>query len=249
MPANYFVGTVSRSSTLTFVGTGSSAVFTRSRAADFTTSRYSSYTRKIYRNAIEGSSAIFTTTYVGDYIGDFTKYRYSAYAGNYSRDFIGDYSRSFTRSRASSFSRDFIGNYTRSVDKTFIGDYSREFIGESTRVSSYTRTLSGGSGEGPTYTATASDADYGLIVYGPDGVTEIINPQTRVINIAYYANVSVSGNSSTTVTIDDVGDPTKVMVSFVTPQRGMTLSASGNTLTVTNTFSYNRNPTILAIRL
>lgn len=241
-------------------------------------SRVSTYSEVVLDGQGEAEVLYYSRTFVGDFVGNFTNDRqdffsrtrtetytgyYSrAFAGNYSRSyegtysrgFTGTYSRSFTRSYARNFARHFARAYTgyyttnsqQSFSRTSVESYSNNF----TRTSTYTRTLSGGSGETPTYTVTGSDADYGLVVYGPDGTTEIINPTTRVINLAFYGSIPVPANSSVTRTIEDVGDPTKVIVSLLFHYNGViTLSTSGNTLTITNTTGYAYNVYVSAIRI
>ena len=219
--------------------------------ADYTLS----YTRTLdfSRDYTRSFSRTRTEEYTGYYSRNFVGYYSRDYTGYYSRDFTGVYSRDFTRAYARNFSRHFARAYTgyysrtstQSFTRTSVEAYSRDF----TRISTYTRTLSGGSGEAPTYTLSGSDAEYGLVVYGPDGTTEIINPTTRVINLAFYGTVPVAANSTATVTIQDVGDPSKVTASLLVHYTDIVLSASGNTLTVTNNRSTASSPQIIAIRI
>jgi hypothetical protein len=268
--------TITRTSTITragasvgyFTGFSRTGGFVRYRAGTPST-RQSSYARSYFNAQGEIASTSYTTTYVGDfignfignysrdyagnYVGDFIGNYIGDFIGNYSRDFIGYYSRSF----AGEYTRNYVAAYARDFSRTRSSAYARNFIGNSvveytrtsTRSSTRQSTISGGSGETPTYTATASDAEYGLVVYGPDGVTEIINPGTRVINLSFYGTVSVGANSSATQTIEDAGDPSKVIVALDYFYNGITISTSGNTVTITNSAGYARNVGIIAIRI
>ena len=250
--------------------------FIRYRAGTPST-RESTYARSYMTAQGEMASTEYSRTFVGDFIGDFTnsftrsftRTRTETYTGYYSREFIGHYSRDYTgyysRNYAGTYSRDFIGNYigdftgnySRGYTGAFTGNYTRDYAGNyvveytrtSTRTSTYTRTLSGGSGETPTYTPTATNSEYGLVVYGPDGVTEIINPNMRVTNLAHYESKYLAGGASYNITIQDADDPSKVSVILSSRLPNVTMSISGNTVTITNNYSTPKTATIIALRL
>lgn len=251
----YFSRTITRAggTSADFTGFSRTGYFSRYRP-EVTSTRIGTYAQSYFNPQGEPNILFYATSYTGDFVGNFTRTTYGYfsrtsvedYTGYYSRAFIGNYSRDFVGTYSRSSTGVFTGTFTRSYSRNFTRDYTIT----STRTSTYTRTISGGSGEAPTYTASSgSDAEYGLVVYGPDGTTEIINPTTRVINLAFYGTVAVNANSSATVTIEDVGDPSKVTVSLVVFYEGINLTTSGNTLTVTNTRNYNVSPTLIAIRI
>lgn len=272
MPVTNYTTTQSFSRTITRAG-GSSATFTRiTKTTPFSRFRYS-ITSTRTANSIAAESdpreEYYTTTYTGNYTGDFIGNYSRNYSGNYTGDFIGNYIGDFTGNYARDFiggySRTFVGNYARDYvliysrtytrtrpsgyARSFIGNYARAYTRSSTRTSSYTRILSGGSGETPVNPGNTSPSEYGLVVYGPDGITEIINPTTRVFNMVFNGSVTVAGNGSTNLTIEDVGDPSKVVVSTLGFYNGITLTTSGNTLTVTNSSGFSRGVSIIAIRI
>ena len=207
------------------------------------TSRYEYYS--LSRVNTSSGTVDYTRTFIGDYI--------SSYTGGYTREFLGNYTGLYTTSYIGDFagasSNSFTGNYTGNYTGDFAGNFTQYYSRTSTRTSTYTRTLSGGSGTGPTYVASGSDAEYGLVVYGPDGVTEIINPQTRVANLAFNGALYVVGGSSGTLTIKDVGDPTKVLLIVEQKLPLVTFSTSGDTLTINNVYSYGIGVSVTAIRL
>lgn len=236
-----YVGNYTRDFTGNFIGNYSryfAGNYSREYAGDYVASYTGNYSRD------------FSGTYSRTFVGDFA----AGYTGNYTREYLGNYIGTYTRSYLGNFvgnyTRDFLGNYIGTYTTDYIGNYIADYTRNYTRTSSYTRTLDGGSGTAPTYTAAGSDADYGLVVFGPDGVTEIINPQTRVTNLAYVGQPTVPGNSSINITIKNIGDPTKVQL--VLGSRlgsGLTFTTSGDTLTLINSQSYPISPWITAVRL
>lgn len=235
-----YVGNYTRDFTGNFIGNYSryfAGNYSRNYAGDYVASYTGNYSRD------------FSGTYSRTFVGDFA----AGYTGNYTREYLGNYTGTYTRSYLGNFignyTRDFLGNYTGTYSSDYIGNYIADYTRNYTRTSTYTRTLSGGSGAGPTYVASGSDAEYGLVVYGPDGVTEIINPQTRVANLAFNGAKYVVGGSSGTLTIKDVGDPTKVLLSVEQKLPLVTFSTSGDTLTINNGYSYGIVVSVTAIRL
>lgn len=285
MPEKFFSRTVTRPSTLTSTG-GSEGYFTGfSRTGGFTrfrpgtASTRTGYYTQVYLNPRTGEpgQTSYTTTYIANFIGDFTRISIGAftrttvenYTGYYARNFTGNYARSFegtytissagvyarsfvrsySRSYARSYARGYTGVYTRFSTQNFVANFTRDYVLAYTRSSTFTRTISGGSGEAPTYTQVGNDAEYGLVVYGPDGVTEVVNPTSRLINLAFYGLVSIPANGSTTLNITDAGDPTKVVIGMGTWSSSITWTAVGDTITIYNQLSYNRNITMTVARI
>lgn len=251
-----------------FTGFSRTGGFTLYRPGTAST-RNSSYVRSYFNPQGEPGTISYTTTYTANFIGDFTRTRivnfartsvedYTGYyarnfAGNYARSFEGTYARSsagvyarsfirsYSRSYARSYARGYTGVYTRFSTENFVANFTRDYVLAYTRSSTFTRTISGGSGEAPTYTQSGNDAEYGLVVYGPDGVTEVVNPTSRLINLAFYGYITVDAYSSTTLTIADAGDPTKVVIGTASYYNSLTWTASGDTITISNPLSYARS--------
>jgi hypothetical protein len=267
--------TITRTSTITrsgsegyFTGFSRTGGFVRNRAGTPST-RVSSYARSYFNAQAEISSTEYTTSYLSYYTRNFVTPFTRNYLGYYSRTFGGNYTRSFvgeyTRNYLGYYSRTFGGNYTRnyiaayvreftrvrssSYARDFTGNYVVEYTRTSTRTSAYTRTISGGTGETPTYTPTASNAEYGLVVYGPDGVTEIISPGMKVTNLAHYSSMFISGNSSVDINIPNASDPSKITVIKSSRLPNITMSISGDTVTVSNNYSFPHSVTIIAVRI
>jgi hypothetical protein len=245
--------------TLTRVGVGSSATFTRdthtsSRSftayySGATSTRISSYAGYRTDPREERYVGNYTRDFTGNFIGNYSRF----FAGNYSREYLGNYTGTYTRSYLGNFignyTRDFLGNYTGTYSSDYIGNYIADYTRNYTRTSTYTRTISGGSGSGPTYVASGSDAEYGLVVYGPDGVTEIINPQTKLFNLAHLSSQNIAGNGSVSLTIKDVSDPSKVIYSTTARSDFISFSTSGDTLTITNSSSTSVTIKVTAVRI
>ena len=97
-------------------------------------------------------------------------------------------------------------------------------------------------------TSTAAGSGYGLQVYNSSGQLSI-EISDRILNqeTISVSSATTAANSSTNVTIPDVGDDTKMnyaVVPTTTNNTSVSYSASGNTLTVSNTnstlsFSFN----------
>lgn len=281
MPITYYSRTSTYTRISTRVGVGSTADFSGTpRVVDYSRYRQGTASTRVASYAsfnTEPSTGYYTTTYVGDFIGNFASNSIRAFArtrtvdstGYYSRNYIGYYTRAYqgtyttssagvyartfsgtyTRTFIGTYARGYSGTYTRTSAQTFTGEFTRTSVGTYSRTSTRVSTISGGSGAPPTYTAPASDAEYGLVVYGPDGVTEIINPTTRVLNIVFYGSISVGPYSTANITIEDVGDPTKVVVAFAFRYYDISFSVSGNTLTVINNRSTTSAPTVIAVRI
>ena len=281
MPITYYSRTSTYTRISTRVGVGSTADFSGTpRVVDYSRYRQGTASTRVASYAsfnTEPSTGYYTTTYVGDFIGNFASNSIQAFArtrtvdstGYYSRNYIGYYTRAYqgtyttssagvyartfsgtyTRTFIGTYARGYSGTYTRTSAQTFTGEFTRTSVGTYSRTSTRVSTISGGSGETPTYTPPVSDSEFGLVVLGPDGVTEVINPTTRLLNLAFYGAVSVPANSSATVTVIDAGDPTKVAISFPVRYFGATFFASGDTITVVNTRSTPISPTIVAIRI
>ena len=227
-------------------GNESTAFYSRSFVGDFIGNFTGNYVRSFSRSRTVESIGYYSRNYIGYYTRAYQGFYTVSSAGGYSRLFAGNYARSFL----GVYSRGYSGLYTRSSTNTFSGTFTRTSVGDYTRTTTRVSTISGGTGAPPTYTgAPASDAEYGLVVYGPDGVTEIINPTTRVLNLVFYGSVSVGPYSTTNITIEDVGDPTKVIVAFGFRYTSISYSVSGNTLTVINDRSTASAPVIIAARI
>lgn len=109
--------------------------FTRSRISDFARSSAVDYTRDYIVYIIKTRVSTYSTGFVGNFLG------------NYSRNFEGNYSRNRSSliDYAGNYTDSFVGNYARAL--TYLGNYTRSFDARtetstrvSTTVSNYART-------------------------------------------------------------------------------------------------------------
>ena len=70
-----------------------------------------------------------------------------------------------------------------------------------------------------------------------------------MINLAFYGTIPVAANSTASITIADAGDPSKVTYTLLAYYPDIELSASGDTLTVTNDRSNAAAPFVMVIRI
>lgn len=103
-------------------------------------------------------------------------------------------------------------------------------------------------------TSTATGSGYGLQVYNSSGQLSI-EISDRILNqeTISVSSATTAANSSTNVTIPDVGDDTKMNYAIVpttTNTTSVSYSTSGNTLTVSNTSSvYSFSFNVFAFRI
>jgi hypothetical protein len=100
-----------------------------------------------------------------------------------------------------------------------------------------------------------SDTGYGLEIRNEDGNVVFANDYHVILNTEAISvtNFTVGANSSESVTIDDVGDPTKVTAAIIPTSSAdgdrVSASVSGNTLTVSNTSTIGINFDLTVFRI
>ncbi len=104
---------------------GFDGTYTRNFTGNFTGNYETTFQRTRSSNFVGASE--FTRTFLGNYVGNFSRNFDAQYTGNYSRNFDGNY--------IGNYARDFLGDYAR----TFAGNYVGTTIGSgNTNIETYT---------------------------------------------------------------------------------------------------------------
>lgn len=98
-------------------------------------------------------------------------------------------------------------------------------------------------------------SEYGLEVRNPSGTVVFNSDYFTILNLETVAvsNITVTGGSTETVTVEDIGDPTKVAAAIVPTgsgdSSGINASVSGNSLTLNNTSNFDLNFDLTVFRI
>ena len=94
-----------------------------------TDTRNTAVERDYTRNCQVTRFTDFTGTFLGNYIGVFT--RDLAYIGNFLRDFTGNFARDFLSEQ--DYNTDYVANYTGNFTEEYVGAFTLSYIGDFTR--------------------------------------------------------------------------------------------------------------------
>ena len=98
-------------------------------------------------------------------------------------------------------------------------------------------------------------SEYGLEVRNSGGTIVFNSDYFTILNLETVAvsNITVTGGTSETVTVDDIGDPTKVAAAIIPTgsgdSSGINATVSGDSLTLNNTSNFDLNFDLTVFRI